>query len=126
MRAIRSFFARKGEPAATAVPAEESVEALLSAGLLVVFKHSTACPMSWAAQAQISRFERENPGVPVRTVRVIQERPLSLAIAEATGVRHESPQVLVLRRGEVLDTASHGEITAERLAQMLAEAGVAK
>jgi bacillithiol system protein YtxJ len=92
---------------------------LLNGDLAVVFKHSTACPVSWAAHAQVSKFMREHPETAVYLVPVIKERSLSQKIAAATGVRHESPQVIVLRRGEVVASVSHGDITADSLAEMI-------
>jgi bacillithiol system protein YtxJ len=55
----------------------------------------------------------------VRVVVVQDERPLSQAIEAATGVRHESPQALVVQQGRVTWHASHGAITAPRLAAAL-------
>lgn len=48
-----------------------------------------------------------------------EDRPLSLELAERTGVPHESPQVICLLRGRAVAHASHREITAQRLAAML-------
>jgi len=97
------------------LPAGTGVPELMREDLAIVFKHSSSCPVSWAAHAQVSRFFQEHPEAPVRIVSVTRERPLSQQIAAATGVRHESPQILVLRRGKVLASASHGDITRERL-----------
>jgi bacillithiol system protein YtxJ len=91
---------------------------LLREEFVIVFKHSTACPVSWAAHAHVSRFLRENPDAPIRMVRVIQERALSQKVAEVTGVRHESPQIIVLRSGEVVASTSHGRITHDSLNEM--------
>lgn len=42
---------------------------------------------------------------------VVQEsRDLSALVARETGVRHESPQVILFRGGEVAWSASHGAI----------------
>jgi hypothetical protein len=49
---------------------------------------------------------------PVYLVDVAQQQDLSRRIAEQTGVRHQSPQVLVLRQGEAVWSASHRAITA--------------
>jgi bacillithiol system protein YtxJ len=117
------LFGKRPAPAEPAIPEAASVSELMSAGCVLVFKHSTACPMSWAAHSQVTRMAKENPGLTVRMVRVIQERALSAAIAEATGVRHESPQLIVLRRGEVVGTAAHGGITCEKIGAMLETAG---
>jgi len=98
-----------------AIPAGTGLAEIMSEDLTILFKHSSSCPVSWAAHAQVSRFFQENPEAPVRIVSVTRERPLSQQIAAATGIRHESPQILVLRRGEVVASASHGEITRDRL-----------
>ncbi|MBU6367872.1 MAG: bacillithiol system redox-active protein YtxJ [Gemmatimonadetes bacterium] len=83
---------------------------------VLVFKHSRTCPVSHAAHAELEAFRRSHAAVPVRVVVVQDERPLSAALAAGTGVRHESPQALLLHRGAVRWHASHGAITAARLA----------
>ena len=50
---------------------------------------------------------------------VREDRPLSLAVAERTGVQHESPQVICLAGGKSVGHASHYGITAAALKQML-------
>jgi bacillithiol system protein YtxJ len=52
-------------------------------------------------------------------VLVREDRPLALAVAERTGVTHESPQAICLVGGKAVRHASHHEITAERLRRML-------
>lgn len=44
-----------------------------------------------------------------------EDRPLSLAVAERTGVRHESPQVICLVGGKAKWHLSHHAITAAAL-----------
>jgi thioredoxin 1 len=95
---------------------QEAARLLASEQPLLLFKHSRTCPISHAAHAQLEAFRRAHPAVPVRLVVVQDERPLSQAIAAATGVRHESPQALVLHAGRVSWHASHGAISAARLA----------
>jgi bacillithiol system protein YtxJ len=48
-------------------------------------------------------------------VRVIEERPISLALAERAGVRHESPQALLIKNGKGVWHDSHWGITAAAL-----------
>ncbi len=50
-------------------------------------------------------------------VHVREDRPLSLAVAESTGVEHQSPQVICLRGGRASWHASHHAITARALAE---------
>lgn len=48
-----------------------------------------------------------------------EDRPLSLAIAERTGVDHQSPQVICLAGGKAVRHASHYDITVAGLKKML-------
>ena len=52
-------------------------------------------------------------------VLVREDRPLSLAVAERTGVMHESPQVICLVGGKAVGHASHRGVTAAALKEML-------
>lgn len=104
-------------PAASQTPDLPGLARLREQDLAVVFKHSPSCPVSWAAETQVKRFARQNPRVPVYTILVRRDRELSRQIAEFTGIRHESPQVIVLRKGAVVAGASHEEVTAEFLAR---------
>ena len=86
---------------------------------VMLFKHSLTCPISGAAFRQYQRFLDDRPGgdATVYTLVEVQNaRDVSNEIAERTGVRHESPQALLLRGGEVAWHASHWAIRAEALA----------
>ena len=48
-----------------------------------------------------------------------EDRPLSLAIAERTGVAHQSPQVICLAGGKAVRHASHYDITGAALKKMI-------
>lgn len=104
-----------GDAGSDAGPRREAERLLATATPLLLFKHSRTCPISHAAHAQLEAFRRAHPDAAVRVVVVQEERPLSQAIAAATGVRHESPQALLLQHGAVRWHASHGGITAARL-----------
>ena len=74
---------------------------------VVLFKHDPYCGISSAAHDRVARLDRE-----VALVDVADQKPLSMRVARETGVRHESPQVLVLRDGKAVWSASHWSITA--------------
>jgi len=63
----------------------------------------------------------EHPAIPVYLVDVIAQRPLSREIAARLGIRHESPQVIVLRNGAVAWHGSHSDVSAEALAAQVGE-----
>jgi len=56
-------------------------------------------------------------------VLVREDRPLSLAVAERTGVEHQSPQVICLREGRACWHASHTAITARALEEQRGAGG---
>jgi bacillithiol system protein YtxJ len=52
-------------------------------------------------------------------VDVRAQRSLSQQIAARAGVRHESPQAIVFRRGTAVWNASHSDVTAAEIARHL-------
>lgn len=75
------------------------------------FKHSTRCSISTMA---LSRFERlwffEAGELSAYFLDLIAHRAISDAIAQRTGVEHESPQCIVYGQGQLLYDASHNVI----------------
>ncbi len=88
---------------------------------VVIFKHSLTCPISAAAYDEMSRYDGE-----VALIEVQQARALSNEIENRLGVAHESPQVIVLRNGQVLWSASHFKVTADAVAAAVRQANGAK
>lgn len=84
---------------------------------IVIFKHSLTCPISSAAYDQMSRYDGE-----VGLVEVQVARELSNEIEARLGVPHESPQVIVLKKGQVAWNASHFKITADAVAEAVRKA----
>ncbi len=74
---------------------------------IVIFKHSLTCPISAGVYQEISNADADINLVVVQTARNI-----STLIAEKTGVRHETPQAIVLKDGKPIYHASHYDVTA--------------
>jgi bacillithiol system protein YtxJ len=87
---------------------------------VVIFKHSLTCPISAAAYDQMEVFDSS-----VALVEVQRARELSNEIETRLGLPHESPQVLVLRNGQVVWSASHFKITSDAVAEAVREASPA-
>jgi bacillithiol system protein YtxJ len=66
---------------------------------------------------EVETFLRKQPNLTAFTVDVRAQRPLSQQIAARSGVEHESPQVIIFRRGTPVWNASHQDITAAALAR---------
>ena len=79
---------------------------------VVLFKHDPYCGVSAAAHEEL-----EGVGSDVRLIDVSRQHDLKRQVADRTGVRHESPQVIVLRDGRVAWAASHFKITAAAVRQ---------
>jgi bacillithiol system protein YtxJ len=83
---------------------------------VLLFKHSNSCPISARAYRQMQEVK-----VPVSIVVVQEGRELSRDIEARTGVRHETPQALVLRNGRAVWAISHFDISAEAVEQAMRE-----
>jgi len=81
----------------------------------LLFKHSPICNVSDNAMRHMERFRAGHADLPVYIVDVVHDRPLSRKIESHCGVRHQSPQVLLLENGEVVWHDSHFRITEESL-----------
>ncbi len=86
----------------------------------VIFKHSSACPISLTAFDSLKIAEEA--GVVPQDIHmlVVQVSPeLSEQVEAETGVEHESPQLLILKDGKVAFSANHYEITGDVLTEQL-------
>ena len=78
----------------------------------LIFKHSTRCGISrmvWTSNRKSIEEIGENAGL--YYLDLLANRAVSNEIAAQFGVVHQSPQVLVIRDGEVVAHASHGDIS---------------
>jgi len=86
---------------------------------IAIFKHSRSCGVSALA---LKRFEKEfhsDKSVAFYMVNVKTERNISNYIAQILSVKHESPQLLLIKNGEVHYSDSHMRIKAEQLENCL-------
>lgn len=90
---------------------------------VVIFKHSTRCGISRMAYRNFENDMNAN-GIEVRFyyLDLLSYREVSNAVASRLGVAHESPQLLLLKDAKVVYHESHGNISAQRLRELLEEA----
>lgn len=90
----------------------------------VLYKHSTRCNVCRYSLAEVRDAEGDEPDTAGwHVLDLLAHREVSDAIAERTGVRHKSPQVIVVRNGDVIAHASHGDITAAWIRDAVRSAG---
>jgi bacillithiol system protein YtxJ len=82
---------------------------------ILIFKHSTQCPVSDQALEEFQTFLKSQHDISCGLVLVIENRDVSNAIAEQLRIRHESPQAIVVDGGRPVWNASHWSITADAL-----------
>lgn len=88
---------------------------------IIIFKHSTTCPISSRAWREVQNFIKESSDqVLVGMIKVIESRQVSNQAAEELGIRHQSPQVLLIKERQALWYASHQEVTQANLIKALA------
>lgn len=103
---------------------DDDLEAALDAsqqGDVVLYKHSSTCSISSRAEDEMKALA-QNDGPPIYEVVVQTNRPLSNDIEERFGIRHETPQAILVRNGEAIFNASHGDVTAQNVRGQLTEA----
>ena len=87
---------------------------------VLLFKHSTACNIS---AMMLSRFEKnwhaDADACTCVYLDLRAHRDVSNAIAEKTGVWHESPQAILLKNRQAVYDASHGDIDAPYIQTLL-------
>ncbi|HKJ46113.1 MAG TPA: bacillithiol system redox-active protein YtxJ [Balneolales bacterium] len=90
----------------------------------IIFKHSTRCGTSSSAYKELDRITDDIAPlqVEINYVDVIKNRNVSRMIAERLGVKHQSPQILLVQNNNVIWHASHYDITAEKIIEKSKEA----
>src|SRR2546430_262987 len=86
---------------------------------VLIFKHSTQCPISSEAYEEFARFARTAGEVPCGLVLVIEHREVSDTVAARLGVQHKSPQAILVKDGQPAWSASHWSITKDSLNEAL-------
>ena len=85
---------------------------------VLIFKHSTTCSISHLAKMRLEdNWDIEN--VSSYYLDLKRYRMISDTISEKLNVHHESPQVLLIRRGQCIYDASHFDISVEEVKETM-------
>lgn len=83
---------------------------------IAIFKHSTRCGVSMRVKSGLVRSWDIDPDIlPIHNLDLLKHRSISNNIAEKFQVRHESPQLLIIKNGECVYNASHHNIDADEV-----------
>ena len=87
---------------------------------VLLFKHSRNCGVSCEALDELhAHIERGGVDAAYKVVTVQSHRRISDHVSQRLGVRHETPQAILLREGEAVWAASHFRITAAEIGRVL-------
>jgi len=78
---------------------------------VLFYKHSTRCNISDAAYGRLQRGRNDIPeNYPLVYLDLLAHRDISAALADRTGVAHESPQLILIKNGVAVWHASHFDV----------------
>jgi len=79
---------------------------------IVIFKHSTTCPISMAARMRLeSPWKMDTSALDFYFLDLLAYRSISNEVASKFDVHHESPQIVIIRKGEAIYDNSHLDIS---------------
>src|SRR5436190_23522438 len=80
---------------------------------VLLFKHSRYCGVSCEALDELQSHidTQADAAIAYKLVTVQTDRPVSDAIAQRLGLRHETPQAILIKDGKIVWNASHFRIT---------------
>jgi bacillithiol system protein YtxJ len=86
----------------------------------LIFKHSTRCSISAKALAGFEKDWKMNDGAcDLYFVDLLTFRSVSNKIAERRGVAHQSPQVIIIHKGQAVYSRSHQAISAKEIRKFI-------
>jgi bacillithiol system protein YtxJ len=89
---------------------------------LLIYKHSYNCAVCIFSKIEVEKlFDTYGDQIQFVFVDVIAQRAISSHIAGELGVKHESPQALLIRKGTVYWSASHGSIREKAMIDALSK-----
>ena len=100
---------------------QSEIDELLGAPRALLLKHGATCPISAKARDEVAKLCERLPDLKVGALEVTSNRALADALADRLGIEHQSPQVFLMRDGEVAWRAEHYEIKADAVERQLGD-----
>lgn len=82
---------------------------------ILILKHSTRCSHSAMAKNRLELYWETSVGIAPYYLDILNHRNISDELAKNFNVRHESPQILLLKNGECIFHTSHNGIDFNKL-----------
>lgn len=86
----------------------------------IILKHSARCGISYMAKNSLDSISDETKAkADFSIIDVVGSRNISAYLTEKSGIRHESPQLMVVNDGAVSWHGSHYKVNANNLTEQL-------
>ena len=105
----------------TRIETLDDITELSKTQAVVIFKHSTRCSISKMVLSQFEENFELKGEVKLYFLNLLLYREISNQIASRFNVHHQSPQMILIKKGIAVYNASHEEIKAEKLMNLLAD-----
>jgi len=87
---------------------------------IIIYKHSTRCGLSSMTKNMLDKgWGQLKPHSKLYYLDLLRYREVSRMIAEKFNVRHQSPQILIIKKGESVFDTSHFNINVEAILENL-------
>jgi bacillithiol system protein YtxJ len=87
---------------------------------IILFKHSTKCNISKGVLLQFQKeWDSKNKNVELYYLDLIRYRDVSNAIEKKLVLKHESPQIIVIKNEKVIYSESHKKIEAKKVKKII-------
>jgi bacillithiol system protein YtxJ len=94
----------------TSIAQLDELIALSETSTVLILKFSNRCNICHVALDRLERKWKEDEKAIPYFLDVLRYRDVSNAVEERFGIQHESPQVLLIRNGKCVYSATHSEI----------------
>jgi len=83
---------------------------------IIIYKHSSRCGLSFMTEKKLEEgWELLQPKVKLYFLDLIRYRNMSSMVAEKFNIRHQSPQILIIKNGICVYSTSHYDINVETI-----------
>ncbi len=87
---------------------------------VIIYKHSSRCGLSFMTENKLEEgWDVLQPKVKLYFLDLIRYREVSTAVAERFNVRHQSPQILIIKNGICVYNTSHHKINVNTILKNL-------
>ncbi|MHB1921960.1 MAG: bacillithiol system redox-active protein YtxJ [Chitinophagaceae bacterium] len=85
---------------------------------ILIYKHSSRCSISAVVKTRLEQSSPP-PGMDMYLLDILEYRGISGKLADQLGIRHESPQILLIKNGKCIYNESHYAINMENITSNL-------